>query len=81
MGNCYSKKSDDFSFCTDNLDVVKAYIKGKRDFSIEIKNEGSLSYKARKHLSDYSVKKLFERHDDIVEEIVWKKFVYTEKYK
>lgn len=79
----YSRESvsDDFSFCTDNLDVVKAYVKGKTKFSVKINDEEKLSVKAKKHLDDYSIKKLFERHDDIVEEIVWKKFVYVEEYK
>lgn len=72
--------ADDFTFKTEKLDIAEAYITKKQDFTVDI-DETGLSQKTIDHLSDFSIKKLFARHKDIIQELVWKKYIYTEKYK
>jgi len=79
--NVKESLTNDLTFITDNLNIAEAYLKKKVDYNIFIKDEESLSVKTSAHISDFFIKELYARHNDIIEELVWKKYIYTEKYK
>lgn len=72
-----------FEFHTDPLDIAKLYINGNNHFKIHtrITVPDPLKEKVQRHLDDYSISELYARHNDIVEELAWKKYIYTYRYK